>query len=103
MKSILALFVLLSSAQSFAANPCENHAKAAAIRTYKAAVGTVQGSEGIQYSSVKEEGWNNPYLYTVTIADNNEDGETWEVDYEVQVQDKAGKCKVLSVKEVASR
>ncbi|KHD87370.1 MAG: hypothetical protein OM95_14825 [Bdellovibrio sp. ArHS] len=103
MKSVLAIFVLLFSVSSFAADSCENHAKAAAIRLYKKVAGAVQGSEGIHYWSAKIDGWNNPFLYKVTIADSNEDGDTWQIDYEVKIEDRAGQCQTLSVTEVDSR
>ncbi|KHD88131.1 MAG: hypothetical protein OM95_10160 [Bdellovibrio sp. ArHS] len=103
MKYLMGAFVMMFSSFALAAGPCENYAKAAAIRKYKADSGVIQGSQGIQYWAVQEAGWNNPYLYTVTIADNNEDGEFWEVDYEVTIQENHGRCKTVSVKEVASR
>ena len=104
MKFLISIVLFFSATQVLAANgPCENFAKAAAIREYKKSAGTIQGSDGIQYSSVQAPDWTNPYLYTVTISDNKEDGETWEVDYEVQVRSQGRACKILSVQEVASR
>ena len=60
---------------------CENYAKYAAIRAYKSEVGTIQGSEGIEFSATLLKLKNEWVEYQVTISDNNEDGETWTVDY----------------------
>lgn len=104
MKAILlTVGVLLISASALAQGPCENFAKFGAIRHYKSIMGTVQGSEGIEYSSKFIGTQGNISDYVVTIVDNNEDGEMWEVDYSVQVQDTGKKCKVLAVKQIDAR
>ena len=90
----LALLGLGFSAESMA---CANFAKNAAIRAYFAEVGTVQGSEGIQYEATLLSSRNNIEAYLVAISDNNEDGEYWTVDYQV-VLNAQNNCKVISVK-----
>lgn len=101
--TLLALLAFAFTAPAFAENsPCANMAKSAAIRAYKAETGTIQGSEGIQYEALLVGVRGNNYNYLVSISDNNEDGETWEVDYSVVVQS-AGACRVLSTKKVATR
>lgn len=97
MKVILISFLLTSVA--FAGEgPCANKAKYEAIRHYKAESGTIQGSDGPQYSAVLIKANGNVYDYEVTIADNNEDGDYWEVDYKVRVQEKNRACKTIFVK-----
>jgi hypothetical protein len=100
---MLSLIALLSLAASAQANeiPCANMAKYAAIRAYKAEVGEVQGSDGIQYSAVATATRGNYISYLVTISENNEDGESWEVGYNVNLlwqQNAKPECKILSVK-----
>lgn len=78
-------------------DPCINMAKYGAIRAYMSETGTVQGSEGIQYSARLVQQQGNVFDYQVTISDNNEDGETWDVEYEVKVQQRGNTCKVITV------
>jgi hypothetical protein len=100
-------FVLISimfMTQVFAAEgPCSNRAKYEAIRRYKAETGTVQGSDGIGHAAVLESTRGRTYTYLITISDNNEDGEYWEVDYKVSIQETNGSCKILNVKKGESR
>lgn len=104
MKYIFAFFVLVLSTPVFAATqPCENYAKSAAIKTYIKKAGTIQGSDGPEYSSVRDESFNNPYIYIVTIYDRNEDEDYWEVDFEVKIKKSGNTCKVIYVQEIASR
>lgn len=87
-----------SSTVFAAKSPCAGFAKYGAIRAYKAEVGTIQGSEGIEYSATLKKQSGDEFTYLVTISDNNEDGETWDVDYIVTTRKLGtGKCKVLSV------
>lgn len=104
MKNIKTIAPLLSSlflipSFAFAAEgPCSNYAKFAAIRAYKAEVGTVQGSDGIEYSASLLEHQGSIYKYSVSISDNNEDGESWTVEYLVDVKrEPTQSCKVISV------
>ena len=92
LTSFLSLSVLASE------GPCVGFAKFGAIRAYKSEMGTVQGSDGIGYSAVLKNNNKDIYTYLVTISDNNEDGEYWEVDYDVKVQTKSFGCKLLTVK-----
>lgn len=99
------LALLALSAPSMAAEfPCANMAKYGAIKAYKSETGTIQGSDGIQTVAVPTSARGNLISYLVTISDNNEDGETWEVDYTVVLREiSTGKCQVLSTKKVAER
>lgn len=102
---MLSLIAMLSLAAPAQANeiPCANMAKYAAIRAYKAEVGEVQGSDGIQYSAVVTATRGNYISYLVTISENNEDGETWEVGYNVNLlwqQNAKPECKILSTKKI---
>lgn len=105
MKPVLLVFVglLFAPAAFGSARPCQNYAKYAAIRAYKAEMGTVQGSTGIEYSAHLEKKKGNLVEYTVTITDNNEDGEVWDVDYRVKLRAKDGTCEILNVKKTAVR
>lgn len=93
------LFSVIGSA-AFSAELCENFAKYAAIRAYKASVGTVQGSEGIDYAAKLVAKEQSRLLFVVSISDNNEDGETWTTDYQVEILREKGACKIRSVREV---
>jgi len=99
--SLLALLLLPLHGSAQAEGPCSNMAKYAAIRAYKAEMGTVQGSDGIDYSAtlIAQRGEFAGYL--VTISDNNEDGDRWEADYNVSVRLKD--CKVVLVRKAAER
>ena len=101
-KTLIATLFTLSAtafAQS-AATDCSNFAKAAASRAYKASVGTIQGSEGIQYEIKEKLVAKLPFHnYVISITDNNEDGDTWTVDYFVMTKKVNDKCQVLKVKE----
>lgn len=94
MKTIIALSIALFSLSTFA---CENYAKYGAIKAYKAEMGTVQGSDGIEYEATLVGLRNDISAYVVSISDNNEDGEYWTVDYSV-VLNKS--CKILSVTKI---
>ena len=99
----IAALAISSSVFALEQGPCANFAKAAAIRVYKASVGTVQGSDGIQYEIKKKLQAKLPfYNYIVSISDNNEDGEFWSVDYFVMTKKVKNSCKVLKVKEEVS-
>lgn len=80
---LFALSLFFNFAQ--AAEPCENYAKYYAIKDYKKRVGTVQGSDGIQYESEFISVSDEELTFKVSIQDNNEDGERWTVVYEVVV------------------
>jgi hypothetical protein len=109
MKSIATLMIFIFFPQTgFSADQmCENYGKFGAIRAYKAEVGTIQGSDGIEYE-VKSMAHHDPYYnFVVTIYDNNEDGEQWSVFYIVKTKktEKLNKkglpiCKVLSTKKI---
>jgi len=84
---------------------CEGFAKAAAIRSYKAEMGTVQGSEGsegIEYGAKIMDNVNpDSAIYIVDIFDNNEDGDTWTVNYLVEVKKNAQqKCIASPAKKI---
>jgi hypothetical protein len=87
--------------------PCSGYAKSAAIRAYKAETKTVQGSRGIEYIARLVDTKPESLTYLVTIADNNEDGDTWQFDYLVDVTPIEAsvplKCKVLKTKKIAVR
>lgn len=101
-KTLIGLFVsLIGGNLAFAnadANRCENYAKYAAIDAYKAKMGSVQGSDGIKSVAIliKKKGL---YIdYKVTISDNNEDGDTWNIDYLVQIQMQLNlQCNIVKV------
>lgn len=87
-----------------AAKPCENYAKYAAIKAYKAEMGTVQGSDGIGYTATPLWVRSSPVSYKITISDNNEDGETWTVGYYVELQvEQDSRCKILEVRKIKTR
>lgn len=101
---IIAILGLMSlavqAAPTSAPGFCSNYAKSGAIRAYKAEMGTVQGSDGIQYTAKLATIIGDVASYVVSISDNNEDGERWTVDYSVQVQRQGTACKVLHVKKL---
>ena len=99
----LLIALLISTSAVASEGPCANTAKYAAIRAYKAEVGPVQGSDGIQYSAVLKQHNSDILQYVVTISENNEDGEFWEMDYSVKLKGQEASCKVLSVKKTATR
>lgn len=76
---------------------CSNQAKAGAIEAYKAEVGVVQGSYGIETSVFFVISYENIFEYLVCISDNNEDGESWSVEYLVRVKKDGDKCKIIKV------
>jgi len=93
-----ALLIFSLNTQAATTTECANHAKSAAIRTYINEVGTVQGSEGIQYEIKEKLKAKLPFHnYIVSISDNNEDGEYWTVDYFVMTKKVGDKCQVLKV------
>lgn len=102
-KYLIIITAIMFSSVSYAQKnqgECSNYAKAAAIRLYKATVGTVQGSEGIQYEIKQKLKARKPFHnYIVSITDNNEDGEVWTLDYFVMTKKENGKCLILKVKE----
>lgn len=95
-----ATFALYAAAAYAAQDTCVQYAKYGAIKVYKSEVGEVQGSNGMEHSA--EFRAYNPrtgvYTYLVTISDNNEDGDTWDVNYEVEVKRSIRGCRVVSVK-----
>lgn len=102
IKQSVALAFLVFASTTFAKvdGPCANFAKSAAIKAYKASVGTVQGSDGIEYEITKKLKARLPFHnYNVAISDNNEDGETWTNTYFVMTKLEGGVCKVLKVKQ----
>ncbi len=81
---------------------CVNYAKYGAIRAYKAEMGTVQGSHGIEYVA-ELKGTQGVFSdYVVSIYDDNEDGDTWQVDYAVRTETLAKSCKLIFVKKRTS-
>ena len=98
----LALFgaMMTVSLTSFAEEKCENYAKASAIRAYKAELPTIQGSDGISYIALLlgEQSGLGLFDYIVSIGENNEDGDYWEIDYAVRVQalEETDKCETVS-------
>lgn len=98
MKTIFTAMVFSASlASAGAAGTCANMAKFGAIRAYHSEMGVVQGSDGIQYSAELIDSDANNFSYRVTISDNNEDGDTWDVHYTVKVQLRGRTCKVIRV------
>lgn len=98
MKTIFTAIVFSATLNTaLAVDTCANMAKNGAIRAYMSEMGTVQGSEGIQYSAHLVHQTGNSYKYEVVISDNNEDGETWDVNYLVQVQLRGTSCKIVKV------
>lgn len=100
-KRVALIFSLILTFPAFALasdGPCSNYAKHGAIKAYKAEFGTVQGSDGIQYSASLVEADGNIFDYLVSISDNNEDGETWTIDYDVRVKKEGTRCKVVKVR-----
>lgn len=105
IKFVMMVLLLSGSVSSLAfgaTNPCKNYAKNAAIRAYKSETGTIQGSDGIKYVATQVKNSGQFFEFQVTISDNNEDGETWNVDYLVQLQRNAT-CKVVKVQKLKSK
>jgi hypothetical protein len=98
MLPIFSLLALISTAFAQDSAPCANMAKYGAIRAYKAEVGTIQGSAGIQYTASLTGVRGDFASYVVAISDNNEDGETWTVNYTVVVRKTNQQCALISVK-----
>ena len=86
MKLMIALLLSFTATYASAAEVCENYAKYFAIRDYKVRVGTVQGSDGIQYESELISTSGDEHTFKITIQDNNEDGDSWTVFYDVVVE-----------------
>jgi hypothetical protein len=99
-KTILVVAAVLLTSLLAQAKPCENIAKYQAIRSYKSEVGTVQGSDGIQYSSSLKSVQGKIYTYEVAVFDNNDEGDTWEVNYIVTIKNDKKKCITLNVANV---
>lgn len=98
----LLFFILISGFVSLAVaqennQACSNYAKYQAIRKYKADTGTVQGSDGIEYSAQLLKETSTQYEFVVEISDNNEDGEYWTLAYTVTLEKKT--CKKVSISE----
>ncbi len=87
----------VAEAQGQDASSCANMAKFGAIRAYKAEVGTIQGSDGIQYEATLTGVRGEVASFLVSIYDNNEDGETWTVNYSVVVRKSENRCSLVSV------
>lgn len=89
MKFLMVVVTVLMSTSAFAGEICENYAKYFAIRDYKSKATGVQGSDGIVYDSelisITPNAEGEEYLYTVSISENNEDGDYWTWYYEVVV------------------
>jgi hypothetical protein len=99
MITLLSLFAFLNVSFATPEAPCANFAKFGAIRAYKAEMGTIQGSDGIEYEATLTGTRGELSSYVVAISDNNEDGETWTVKYSVVVR-KTSACSVVSVKRI---
>ncbi len=100
MKLVVSLLILAVSSLAVAqenTQACSNFAKYEAIRKYKADTGTVQGSDGIEYSAQLLKETSTQYQYVVEISDNNEDGEYWTLAYTVTLEKKT--CKKVSISE----
>jgi hypothetical protein len=95
------LMTLFISAVAHAS--CESKATNYAVRVYEAAIGPVQGSEGMEHETKLVSTRQGILDYLVTIWDNNEDGEIWEVEYQVVVDNKTGACRKVLVKMIATR
>lgn len=101
--ALLALITTFLTPAAFATSryKCENYAKGAAIRAYKAEVGTIQGSEGMEYNARKlrtdDEG---NIFFRVHITEGNEDGESWTFNYLVKTSDS---CRILLVKKLSEQ
>ena len=104
MKNLLFVFGLsVLSMQVFAIEDCSNKAKYYATKVYHAQMGAVQGSDGIEREArlVSERG--DILNYVVTLSDNNDEGEAWEVDYRVSIDNSAGECTKRYVRKIAAR
>lgn len=95
--SLISFFAQTELTLAEDASTCANMAKYGAIRAYKAEVGTIQGSEGIQYDATLTGLRGEFASFLVSISDNNEDGETWTVNYSVVVRKTENRCSVVSV------
>ncbi len=103
MKTKIVLGLLTLSAASFSqAKPCENFAKFEAIKSYKESTGVIQGSYGIQYSSVLKTVVGKTYTYDIAISDNNDEGEGWTTYYVVSMKKEKNKCVAVSVVNIDS-
>jgi len=102
-KLLFAMTFTLFTAPLFAQNNCLNMAKYYAIKAYHSEMGTVQGSDGISYMANLLEEVGSQLKFVVTIQDNNEDGESWIVDYLVTIDNSAQNCRKVSVCNEGSR
>ena len=102
MKKVLTGLLVLGSISSFASMDCKNMAKNGAIRAYHSEMGTVQGSEGIEYGAkLVDNSKGSKFTYLIDIYDNNEDGDAWTSNYLVEVsKSSVGKCSVLSAQKI---
>jgi hypothetical protein len=100
---LMSLFAVITMSQlTFGVTkPCANYAKYAAIKAYKAEVGSIQGSDGIEYTATLLKKQGQLVEYKVAISDNNEDGETWTFDYWVQLEKQPNSvCKIIKVRKI---
>ncbi len=102
MKSIYSLgfglAVFCTSTTAFAFGACENLAKTVSLATYTKDAGTIQGSNGPEAISTLLSVRGDYESYLIEISDNNEDGETWVVRYQVTARKVAGACQIISIK-----
>lgn len=104
MKWLMVVLISFAPGVAFSAEICENYAKYFSIRDYKKNLGSVQGSDGMQYESelisVTTFPDGDEYLYEVSISEKNEDGEYWTVNYEVLLEHDPStqKCSLLKLK-----
>ena len=105
-KFLMVLAALAASSTAMAAKEetaCAKRAKFGAIRAYKAEVGTVQGSTGIEYDATFLSAKGFVQTYAVSISEGNDENESWEFTYRVKVQVAGDGCKLLSVDKVEER
>ena len=70
---------------------------------YKAAAGTIQGSDGIQYLATVLGTQGEFISYLVEISDNNEDGDRWTVSYSIVIKTVGEACQVFSSKKLEEK
>lgn len=100
MKFVLLSCLVFLSTNVFANNTCLNKAMGFAGNAYFSEMGTIQGSEGPEFSGTFLKQSGNRLTYKIFIFDNNEDGETWTSKYLVVVDYKNKKCQKVSVENI---
>lgn len=100
MKSLTLFLAFLMATPVFANDVCLKKAMGFAGNAYFSEMGTVQGSEGPDFTGTFLKQSGSRLTYKVFIFDNNEDGETWTSKYLVVIDYKNQKCQKVSVENI---